>query len=101
MHPRGCQRDQSCRRDPRHERIFAQRHRSGLANARPALLRCDNPVSPVDGALAVDAAATHGWKFATPWSLFAFGFTHYQTLATTVDVYLDELALDGSMVACP
>ncbi len=55
----------------------------------------------VDGALAVDVAKAKGWDLATPWSSMDFGFTHYQTLANSVDVYLDEFAVDGAMVACP
>jgi hypothetical protein len=57
----------------------------------------------VDGTLAVEATAAKGWKFATPWSTFLFGFTHYQTLAAgdAVDVYLDDFALNDTMVACP
>jgi hypothetical protein len=55
----------------------------------------------VDGTVAVNVPASQGWDFATPWDTFDFGFTHYQTLANGVDVYLDEFALDGSMVACP
>ncbi len=55
----------------------------------------------VDGTVAVDVPAAKGWAFATPWSSFDFGFTHYQTLANGVDVYLDDLAIDKAMVACP
>lgn len=55
----------------------------------------------VDGTLAVDVPSSKGWNFATPWDSFDFGFTHYQTLTNPVDVYLDEFALDGSMVSCP
>ena len=55
----------------------------------------------IDGTLAVDIPASKGWKLATPWSTFAFGFTHYQTLTNPVDVYLDDFALSGSMVPCP
>ena len=55
----------------------------------------------VDGTLAVNVAATKGWSLATPWSSFDFGFTHYQTLANPVDVYLDDFVLGSSMIACP
>ncbi len=55
----------------------------------------------VDGSLAVEATASKGWNFATPWAAFDFGFTHYQTLSNGVDVYLDDFALDGAMVPCP
>jgi hypothetical protein len=55
----------------------------------------------VDGAPAVDVPQTKLWDFATPWSSFDFGFTHYQTLANAVDVYLDDFALNDAMVACP
>jgi hypothetical protein len=55
----------------------------------------------VDGTLAVEAPASEGWNFATPWSTFDFGFTHYQTLTNPVDIYLDTFALDGAMVGCP
>ena len=40
----------------------------------------------VDGVLAVEATPAKGWKLATPWSAFDFGFTHYQTLAAGVDI---------------
>jgi hypothetical protein len=55
----------------------------------------------VDGKPAVDVPASKGWKLATPWDAFAFGFTHYQTLGNGVDVYLDEFALGDAMIACP
>jgi hypothetical protein len=58
----------------------------------------------VDGTLAVQASPpTQKWDFATPWSSFDFGFTHYQTLAAgdAVDVYLDDFALNETMVPCP
>jgi len=55
----------------------------------------------VDGTLAVEAKPSDGWNFATPWSAFDFGFTHYQTLADGVDVFLDDFALAGTMVPCP
>ena len=55
----------------------------------------------VDGAVAVDVPATKGWEFATPWTSMDFGFTHYQTLAAGVDVYLDDFAVNDTMVACP
>jgi hypothetical protein len=55
----------------------------------------------VDGTLAVEAKPSEGWNFATPWSAFDFGFTHYQTLADGVDVFLDDFALNGTMIPCP
>lgn len=55
----------------------------------------------VDGTLAVDVPKTKGWNFATPWKSMDFGFTHYQALANPVDVYLDDFAIDASMVPCP
>jgi hypothetical protein len=55
----------------------------------------------VDGVLAVEAPPSKGWNFATPWSAFDFGFTHYQTLANGVDVYLDDFAVNETMIACP
>ncbi len=55
----------------------------------------------VDGTLAVNVMKTEGWNFATPWNTFDFGFTHYEILANSVDVYLDDFALDGAMVPCP
>jgi hypothetical protein len=30
-----------------------------------------------------------------------FGFTHYQTLANAIDVYLDDFAVNTAMVPCP
>ena len=55
----------------------------------------------VDGSVAVAAPASKGWQLATPWNAFNFGFMHYQTLATGVDVYLDDFAVDGAMLDCP
>ena len=55
----------------------------------------------VDGAVVVDVAQTVGWEFATPWTSFNFGFTHFQTLPADADVYLDDFALDGAMIPCP
>jgi hypothetical protein len=55
----------------------------------------------VDGTLAVSIPSTKGWMLATPWTTFAFGFTHYQTTANPVDVYLDDFALGSTMIACP
>lgn len=55
----------------------------------------------IDGTLAVTIPLSKGWKFATPWSAFEFGFTHYQTLHNAVDVFLDDFALDSKMLPCP
>jgi hypothetical protein len=55
----------------------------------------------VDGTLAVEAMQSKGWSFATPWTSFDFGFTHYQTLANGVDVYLDDFGLNETMIPCP
>jgi hypothetical protein len=55
----------------------------------------------VDGTLALNVPNTKGWNFATPWSSFDFGFTHYEILANGVDVYLDELAVANTMIPCP
>jgi hypothetical protein len=54
----------------------------------------------VDGTQVV-TAKSKGWNFATPWSSFDFGFTHYEILANAVDVYLDDFALSNTMVPCP
>ncbi len=55
----------------------------------------------IDGALVVDALPAKGWNFAVPWSAFEFGFTHYQTTTKPIDMYLDDFALNGSMIPCP
>ena len=55
----------------------------------------------VDEAVAVTAAATKKWDFATPWNAFDFGFTHYQTMNNGVDIYLDDFALDDKPIPCP
>ena len=55
----------------------------------------------VDGALAVEATPGKGWNFATPWTVFLFGFTHYQVLANPIDVFLDDFALSDAMIPCP
>jgi hypothetical protein len=55
-----------------------------------------------DGTLVVHATkAGQSWNLATPFTNFQFGFTHYQTLANAIDVYLDDFALDDTMIACP
>ncbi len=55
----------------------------------------------VDGMLAVEAMPAKKWDFATPWSSFDFGFTHYQTLVNGVDIYLDDFGLNETMIPCP
>jgi hypothetical protein len=55
----------------------------------------------IDGQLQVEAMQSKGWNFATPWSTFDFGFTHYQTTTNPVDIYLDDFGLNETMVACP
>ena len=55
----------------------------------------------IDGVVAIPSSQVTGWNFATPWDAFALGFTHYQTLNNTVDVFLDDFALDGTKVPCP
>ena len=55
----------------------------------------------VDGQLVVQAPQSKGWSFATPWTSFDFGLTFYGMLANPIDLYLDDFALDGSMVGCP
>jgi hypothetical protein len=40
-------------------------------------------------------------KMAQDWTNLQFGFTHYQTLANVVDVYLDDFAVNDTMVPCP
>lgn len=55
----------------------------------------------IDGTEAVGVDAGKGWKFATPWTLFDFGFTHYQTLTNPVDVFLDDFALGPTKIDCP
>lgn len=55
----------------------------------------------VDGALAVEAMPSKKWDLATPWTSMDFGFTHYQTLANGVDIYLDDFAVDGAKIDCP
>ncbi len=55
----------------------------------------------IDGTPAVTVAASKGWELAMPWDNFDFGFTHYQVLTNSVEVFLDDFALDSSMVPCP
>lgn len=55
----------------------------------------------VDNVLAVEALPAKGWKLATPWTSFDFGFTHYQTTTNDVEIYLDDFALDGAKIDCP
>jgi hypothetical protein len=55
----------------------------------------------VDGVLVDDVEQSVGWEFATPWSSFNVGFTHFQTLAAGADVYLDDFALGSAMISCP
>jgi hypothetical protein len=55
----------------------------------------------IDGSPAVDVPASVGWKMATPWTSMEVGFTHYQTTTNPVEVFLDDFAVDGAMIACP
>ncbi len=56
----------------------------------------------INGTMVVDAKAqTPKWDFATPWANFDFGFTHYQNINNSMDIYLDDFALDSKMVPCP
>jgi hypothetical protein len=55
----------------------------------------------IDGAPAVTVTAAKGWQFPLPWNSFDFGFTHYQSLLNPIDVYLDDFALNDTMVPCP
>jgi hypothetical protein len=55
----------------------------------------------VDGTVAINVAATDGWKMATPWTAMMFGFTHYQTTTNPVDMFLDDFAVDNAMIPCP
>ncbi len=55
----------------------------------------------IDGAPAVTVPASKGWELAMPWDSFDFGFTHYQVLGNSVEIFLDDFALDGAMVPCP
>jgi hypothetical protein len=56
----------------------------------------------IDGTVVVDAKKqTPNWDFATPWTNFDFGFQHYQSITNSMDVYLDDFALDDKEVPCP
>jgi hypothetical protein len=56
----------------------------------------------VDGTLALmTPAAPMAWNFAVPWTNIQFGYTNYQTLANSIDLYLDDYALNDSMIPCP
>ncbi len=55
----------------------------------------------LDGTLAVGVDGGKGWEFATPWNAFDFGFTHYQTLKNSVEVFLDDFTLGPAMIPCP
>jgi hypothetical protein len=55
----------------------------------------------LDGSLVVELPPADGWVFATPWSLFGFGFTHLQTVPNGIDYYMDDFALSDAMIPCP
>lgn len=56
----------------------------------------------IDGVVVVDAKdQTPNWDFATPWTNFDFGFQHYQAITNSMDVYLDDFALDSKEIPCP
>jgi hypothetical protein len=61
----------------------------------------DNGNVWVDGSLALNSPKSKGWNYATPWTAMDFGFTHYQTTTNDIDLYLDDVAVDGAMVPCP
>ena len=65
-----------------------------------------------DGVLEVHTDTTNKYsntKFPTPtdlkmaadWTSFIFGYTHYQTTTIPQDVFLDDFALNTTMVPCP
>jgi hypothetical protein len=56
----------------------------------------------IDGTVVVDAKKQNpNWDFATPWTNFDFGFQHYQAITNSMDVYLDDFALDSKEIPCP
>jgi hypothetical protein len=56
----------------------------------------------VDGVLALDAVNQNPvWDFAQPWTSMDFGFNHYQTTTNPIDIYLDDFALNDTMIPCP
>jgi hypothetical protein len=55
----------------------------------------------VDGTAVVTVTAATKWDLAAPWDSMDFGFTHYQTTTKPIDVYLDDFAVNGTMVPCP
>ena len=56
----------------------------------------------INNVLVVDAKGqTPNWDFATPWNNFDFGFTHYQLITGSMDVFLDDFALNDAMIPCP
>jgi hypothetical protein len=56
----------------------------------------------VDGVLALDSVNQNPvWDFAQPWTSMDFGFNHYQTTTNPIDIYLDDFALNNTMIPCP
>ena len=56
----------------------------------------------VDGVLALDAVPpAQVWDFAQPWTSMDFGFNHYQATTNPIDIYLDDFALNNTMIPCP
>jgi hypothetical protein len=54
----------------------------------------------IDGTVAITIPASKGWKFATPWDSLNLGFTHYQTLNNSVEIFIDDFALGSAMIPC-
>jgi hypothetical protein len=49
----------------------------------------------------IDIPPSKGWVWATPWTIFSFGFAVLQPEANAIDISLDTFALDSKMIACP
>ena len=54
----------------------------------------------LDGTLVVSLPVAKGWTFPSPWNSFDLGFSTLK-LTNSVEVFLDDFALDGQRVPCP
>jgi hypothetical protein len=42
-----------------------------------------------------------GWNFATPWTFMQLGFQYFQTTPDATELWIDDFALNSTMVPCP
>jgi hypothetical protein len=56
-----------------------------------------------DGALIIDskAAPVQAWQLADPFTQMQLGWVHYPQTTEAIDLYIDDFALNNTMIPCP